>query len=171
MKHLSSVLWFIPAAVHVAYILATYSHLPLVLGINAQSKGISTSFFIIEWAAVVGLACIFFGILHVRLPRLSDKMLSVPGKQYWLSNKERKAELIDRLRSITETILLMLNIFFLAVYQNIYQTNATRPVISIPSKVLITGFMVAPLILILVNILNQLRIMARESTKIIDDKL
>ena len=43
-----------------------------------------------------------------------------------------------------------LNIFFIAVYQSIYQSNTLTPALSFPPAVLITFFMVAPILMILV---------------------
>ena len=73
------------------------------------------------WFGIVGSANLAFALLHLRLPKLGNRWLAVPGQAYWLATPERKSILVDRLRGISETALLCLNILFLAIYQTIYQ--------------------------------------------------
>lgn len=150
-RALGSVSWVVPAAIHVGYILATFAQLPEHLG--RGEDGTPAWVFIIEWFAIIGVANLAFALLHIRLPRLSDRMLAVPGKEYWLSTTELRAELVCRLRGICEVVLLMLNVFFLAVYQTIYQANTASPIIRLPDFVLIGAFMVFPLMAVVAHFL------------------
>lgn len=165
MRHLGSVLWLVPVAAQVGYILATYDELPQAVGAGPDSAGTDLSLFIVEWFAVVGLANLAFAVIHVRLPRLGDRAFRIPGRDYWLATPERREDLVDRLRGICEIVLLLLNVFFLAVYQNIYQTNAPAPVISLSPAVLIPLFMVLPLVAIVFAILLSLRNLAAEARR------
>jgi hypothetical protein len=151
LKHLSRVLWLAPFAVHLAYLLATSRELPEAFGARPWSSdaGASTSLFLVEWLAIVGLANAALIAVHIRLPRFGDRMLSVPRKELWLGSAARRSELVERLRGFLETALLLLNVFFLAVYQSIYQSNTTRPALSVPRDALVIGFMAVPLFLVL----------------------
>jgi hypothetical protein len=151
LKHLSRVLWLAPFAIHLAYLLATWRELPEAFGARPWSAdtGTSTRLFLVEWLAVVCLANTALLAVHLRLPRFGDRLLSVPRKEFWLGSPEHRAELVERLRGFLETALLLLNVFFLAVYQSIYQSNAARPRVSVPPDVLTVGFMAVPLLLVL----------------------
>jgi hypothetical protein len=144
------VLWLAPVLVHLAYLLATSRELPEAFGARPwdADAGTSTRLFLIEWLAIVGLADAALLAVHVRLPRFSDRLLSVPRKEHWLGSPARRAELVERLRGFVETALLLLNVFFLAVYQRVYQANAPRPAVSVSADVLVVGFMAVPLLLI-----------------------
>ena len=151
MRLLSRVIWLAPLAAHLAYLLATSEELPDALGARPWSSdaGTSTRLFLVEWLAIVGLANASLLAVHVRLPRFGDRMLSVPRKDWWLASKERRAELVERLRGFVETALVLLNVFFLAVYQRVYQSNAAPPRVSVPEDALVVGFMGVPLALVL----------------------
>jgi len=73
--------------------------------------------------------------------------------------------MIDRLRGVCEIILLLINVFFLAVYQNIYQTNVPAPVISVSPKILIPAFMVLPLVAIVFAFLFVMRGLAANARR------
>ena len=150
MKHLSRALWLVPLIAHVAYLLATSRALPEAFGAKPWSSddGASSRLFLVEWLSVVGLANAALLAVHVRLPRLGDRLLAVPRKDYWLGSEAHRAELVERLRGFVETALLLLNVFFLAVYQSIYQSNAARPSVFVPRDVLVVGFMAVPLLLV-----------------------
>jgi len=150
LKHLSRAIWLVPMIAHVAYLLATSRGLPEAFGAKPWSSdaGTSTHLFLVEWLAVVGLANAALLAVHVRLPRFGDRFLSVPRKDYWLGSEARRAELVERLRGFVETALLLLNVFFLAIYQSIYQSNAARPAVSVPQEVLVVGFIAVPLLLV-----------------------
>jgi hypothetical protein len=150
LNRLSRILWFAPLAVHIAYLLATSRGLPEALGARAwaDDPGVSSRVLLTEWLTILGLANGALLVLHVRLPRCSDKLLSVPGKAHWLSSPEHRAELIERLRGFLETALVLLNVFFLAVYQSIYQVAAPQPVLTMRFEILAVGFMGVPLFLI-----------------------
>lgn len=160
MKHLGRVLWIVPLAVHVGYLLATREQLPSELGADPGQRGTGVSLFVAEWLVVLGAANLAFVLLHARLPRMSDRMLSVPGKSYWLSTPKRRSIAVEKLRGIVETALLLLDVFFLAVYQLIYQTNVAEPVVSLPQTALIVLFMVLPLVGIALAMLLALRALA-----------
>ncbi|MCK9460929.1 MAG: hypothetical protein M0R80_14925 [Proteobacteria bacterium] len=150
MTHLSRVAWLVPLIAHLAYVLATSPALPEAFGAKPWSAdaGVSSRAFLVEWLAIVGLANVALLFVHVRLPRFGDRTLAVPRKDYWLGSPARRAELVERLRGFLETALLLLNVFFLAIYQNVYQSNAARPAVSVPSTPLVVGFMGVPLLLV-----------------------
>jgi len=143
-------LWFAPLAVHVAYLLATSRGLPAALGARAwaDDPGVSSRILLVEWLTILGCANGALLFLHVRLPHFSDKLLAVPGKAHWLSGPAPRAELTERLRGFLETALVLLNVFFLAVYQSIYQVAAPQPVVTMRFEILAVGFMGVPLLLI-----------------------
>lgn len=153
MSSISRFLWLIPFAAQVAYIFATHEEMPRLMGATANDPGTRAYMFIAEWFAVVGMANIIFVFVDLRLPSFSDRMLSVPGKSYWLSTPATRAALVEKLRGICEAALLLLNIFFLAVYQFIYQTNVARPVFQIPGNILLFGFVALPIAVIVGYIL------------------
>jgi hypothetical protein len=165
MRHLGRILWLIPFAAQIGYLLATSDDLPRLVGGSPGDPGTRLSLFVAEWFAVIGLANAAFVFVHLRLPTFSDRMLSVPGKEHWLSTPQTRAVLVERLRGVCESALLMLNVFFLAVYQSIYQTNASRPVITVPEKILIPCFMALPVAVILASVLLAMRSLAREARK------
>ncbi len=150
-------LWIIPFATHIAYVLATYGHLPPTIGQTFEDPGVSLRLFFILWFALIGLANVLFLILYRRLPKLKDRMLQVPGQEHWLSTPETRAELIRRLRGVIDAAMLGLNLFFLSVYQLIYQSNTFRPVIAFPIPVLMGGFMVLSLLTVAVAMILTVR--------------
>jgi hypothetical protein len=150
LKHLSRVIWLVPVMVHLAYLLATSRAFPEAFGAKPWSSdpGTSTRIFLVEWLSIVGLANAALLAVHIRLPRFGNRLLSVPRKDHWLGSDTRRAELVERLRGLIETALVLLNVFFLAVYQSVYQANAAKPAVSIPADVLVVGFMAVPILLI-----------------------
>jgi hypothetical protein len=150
VRLVSRTLWVAPFLVHLAYVLATLRGLPDAIGARpwAQDPGTSAGTLLVEWLTIVGLANLALLAVHLRLPRASDRLLSVPGKAVWLSSEERRAELVERLRGFLETALVLLNVFFLAVYQGIYQSAVPHPVLTVPFAALAFGFMGVPLALI-----------------------
>lgn len=162
MRALGQLLWILPFAAHVAYVLATVEQLPASLGGDGEA-GTATSVFVVEWFAILGAANLAFAVLHLRLPRLPDRMLQVPGKEHWLATPEHRAELVERLRGVCEVALTMLNVLFLAVYQSIYQTNAALPILALPPSVLFPAFMVAPLLITVGHLLRSLRALATDA--------
>ncbi len=138
--------WLMPLAIHLGYAIATYSHLPSVIGTGPGDPGTPLQTFAFGWAAITGAANFAFVFLYVRLPHFSPKDLRVPGQSYWLATPERKADLIERLRGICETALFSLNLFFAAVYQAVYQANAHAPFMTVPFPALITFFMALPIL-------------------------
>ena len=140
MRQVTRWVWLIPLAIHVGYFMAVANHLPLSLGADLQSIGTTKRIFVLEWFGMIGFANFAFFILHLKLPYLKDRHLKTPGSTYWLSSKEAKAELVDRLRGMCEMVLLSLNVFFLAVFQKIYQTNVVRPRLTFPGDILFWGF-------------------------------
>ncbi len=159
MRHLSTWLWLVPLAVHGGYLLATYDHLPLDVGAMGGA-GTSRRQFIYEWLGIISAANIVFSIVYWKLPHLNDGMLAVPGKAFWLSTDERKAELIERLRGICEISLFGLNVFFLAVFQFIYQTNVRQPILSMRTETLVAFFVVLPLLAVVIVMLLSVRSLA-----------
>jgi hypothetical protein len=154
MRPLGNIIWPLPFAVHIGYVLATASHLPAMLG---GSTGTQTGYFLLIWLTLAALANGAFAFLLIRLPYFGSGMLKVPGQRYWLATGERKAELISRLRGICETALFSLNIFFAAVYQAIYQSNTFHPYLSIPLPVLVVFFMGLPLFFTVIYMIMAIR--------------
>ncbi|MBN2803576.1 MAG: hypothetical protein JXR91_10800, partial [Deltaproteobacteria bacterium] len=87
-----------------------------------------------------------------KMASFSDRVLSVPGKEFWFKNDENRTRLIDKLKELLDTILILLNILFLAVYQLIYQSNMATPVMKIPQDMLISAFIITPFLGILLTI-------------------
>ncbi len=165
MRYLGSVLWFVPFFVHIGYLLATYMHLPPEIGVDSVGSGTSVMLFIVGWFAIVGSANLAFMFLYIRLPGFGDRVLAVPKQDYWLSTAELRGELIDRLRSICDAALFGLNVFFLAVYQIIYQTNAVVPFLSVPPAALVFFFMILPLLVAVIAMLVTIRGLAADARK------
>ena len=165
MRNIGKILWLLPVAAHIGYILATYDKLPGTIGSGGGEGGTNIYVFIVQWFTLVGLANVAFAFIHIRLPRFSDRMLSVPNKDYWLENTQRRARLVERIREQIEATLLMMNIFFLAVYQNIYQTNVQGPVLQIQQMILVSFFMILPLVIVVGVFLFGMRSLASEARK------
>ncbi len=145
MTMISRTIWLVPFFAHIAYVAATYPD----LSVHFDARGASSPvLLLIEWFALLGAMNLAFGVLHIRLPKLSDKMLSVPGRDYWLATLSRKKDLVDRLRGVCEAALMLLNVFFLGVYQYIYQHGADRPVLELPDAYLTAGFIASPILLL-----------------------
>lgn len=145
---------------HLALSLATADHLPPNVGQSAMP----IAYFFIGWFCIIGCANLAFIILRARMPHLKDRWLAVPNRAYWLSSEARRQVLVDRLQGICEIALLGLNVFFMAVYQAIYQSNAHQPVIAVPMAVLVFFFMVVPVLAIGVAVLIYLRALAQGSS-------
>jgi hypothetical protein len=150
----------VPLAVHIGYVLATYSHLPPMIG---RVSGTQTELFLGTWLGIVTLANGAFVFLLVRLPHFGSRMLKVPGQRYWLATGERKDELVSRLRGICEIALFGLNVFFIAVYQAIYQGNTLHPYLFIPFSVLVFFFMGLPLFSTVVYMVIAIRGLATKA--------
>lgn len=95
------------------------------------------------------------------MPKFNNTLLSVPNKAYWLGSEEKKQILVDKLRSMLETTLLLVNVFFIAVYQLIYQTNVRTPVIQLPLQILIVFFMGFPLVVAIIHMFFVVRSLAK----------
>lgn len=160
MPSLANAIWPIPLAVHIGYVLASYSHLPPTIG---GAPGTKTGLFVFMWLAIVTLANAAFLLLIVRLPRFGSRMLRVPGQRYWLATGARKDELVSRLRGICEITLFGLNVFFIAVYQAIYQGNTLQPYLFVPFSVLVFFFMGLPLLSTVVYMVIAIRGLATKA--------
>jgi hypothetical protein len=120
------------------------------------------------WLTFVALANGAFIFLLVRLPHFGNRMLKVPGQSYWLATGERKDELVSQLRGICEIALFGINIFFVAVYQAIYQSNTLHPYLVVPFSVLVFFFMGMPLfstVIYMVMAIRSLAVKARRHTE------
>ncbi|MCP4199659.1 MAG: hypothetical protein GY762_21145 [Proteobacteria bacterium] len=166
MRYLGNVIWPVPFALHVGYILATAAHLPTTIG---GSPGTQTGYFLGTWLTLVALANSAFIFLLIRLPYFGSAMLKVPGQHYWLATRERRDELISRLRGICEVALFSLNIFFIAVYQAVYQHNTVHPYLAIPFPVLVFFFMGVPLFFTVVYMIMAIRGLATSARKHTED--
>jgi hypothetical protein len=161
MVYLSRVLWMLPFAVHLGFGAAVFNHFPMHVGRTIERGGTPLVHFYALWFSTVAAADMVFVLLSLRMPHLKDRMFSVPSKAYWLSTPETRRELFSRLRGIIDAALLGLNVFFLAVFQAIYQANTVNPAISLNLPVLIVGFMIVPLLLLtayLVAVILGLRV-------------
>lgn len=152
MRFLSRLLAFIPLSVHLAYAAATVHHLPARLGQTADSTGTDRLTCLIVWFCLVGLSNAAFVFLHMRMPKFKDDTLRLPGMKLGRTDPDLRAEFISKLRAVAETSLLSLNVFFLAVYQAVYQANTAHPVMQFQRAVLFVGFMIVPLFVVMVHI-------------------
>ncbi len=148
MSFISRTIWLFPFALHVGYAAAVFDQFPEIVGRSAKSDGTLAVRFYLLWFLVAAAANLAFCLLKGKLPKLNDKMLSVPASKVWLATPENREILFERLGAIVETALFGLNIFFLAVFQAIYQANVIRPVVALPLPVLLVGFMLAPLLMV-----------------------
>jgi Ca2+/H+ antiporter len=153
MRFFNRALAFVPLSIHIAYAAATLAHLPPDLGRTAATQGTKTAVCLILWFFVVGLCNAAFIFLHMRMPKFRNSFLTLTKRADSPEmSEERRAETVRRFQSIAETALLSMNVFFLAVYQAVYQANVLLPVMQFPMPVLFVGFMVAPLLLTAVHI-------------------
>ena len=151
-SQLHQIIAFIPLSIHGAYAAATASHLPANLGRTVNTTGTPTDISLLFWILSVGACNLAFVLLYLRMPRFKDTALTLPGLPKKPLTPERRAELVQRLRGVARTAILGLNLFFLAVYQAVYQANVGRPIVRFPVTVLFVGFMVVPLLLIAVHV-------------------
>ena len=152
MRFLIRLLVFVPLSVHVAYATATIRHLPVRLGQTPDSIGTDRLNALILWFCLIGLCNLAFIFLHVRMPKFKDAALTLPGMKAVPSDPEARADLVSRLRAVAETALFSLNLFFLAIYQAVYQANTPHPTLQFPRAVLFVGFMVVPLFVVIVHV-------------------
>jgi hypothetical protein len=149
-------LWVFPFTIHLAYIAATCQYFPDRIGSDV-GHGTSPTFFFGEWLAIVVLSNIAMVVLWVWMPRFNDRILSVPRKEYWLANPERRQTLVLMLQGFMETVMVLLNIFFLGVFQWVYQSNVGMPVVRLPAPAIAVGFISVPLILVVVFMIGLMR--------------
>lgn len=149
-------LWLFPLIVHGAYFAANYSFLPQRIGEPPETV-ISRTVFALEWIAIVSLSNVVLWGIWYRMPRFSNKVLSVPNREYWLKTDENRTALIERLQNLLESILVLVNVFFLGIFQWIYQSNVSSPVMHLPRIVLIGGFLTLPLLMILFFMLSFIK--------------
>lgn len=161
MRHLGIVLWLIPFFAHLGYGLATFDHLPVKIGTNLNDPGTWRWVFGLEWGATLLISNGLMLFIYIRMPHLKDHWLAVPGRAHWLQDSEHRSDLIERLRGIVEISLLGLNVFFIAVYQYIYQANTASPILSIRLEVLFFFFLALPLLAMLMAIALSIRAIAR----------
>ena len=139
---------FIPLLVHAAFAAAVAEHLPGRLGMTVDAPGMDTTECLVGWALLVGLCNLSFILLYLKMPSFKDKTLALPGLPRNGLGPEIREELVRRLRGVAETALLGMNVFFLAVFQAVYQANVAHPLIRFPAPVLLVGFMLVPLLLV-----------------------
>lgn len=143
---------FLPLAVHIAFAAATARDLPARLGRTVDDPGMNTQICLAAWIVLVGACNIAFTFLDLRMPKFKDAALRLTGRSRQSLTQEARTELISRLQAVAETALLCLNIFFLAVYQAVYQANTPYPILQFPMTVLFVGFMLVPLLLLVLYI-------------------
>lgn len=143
-RFLARYLWVVPLVTHLAYALATIPTLPVSIGPVRSFAG-NVPAFIVQWVGTLLFANGALLFTTIWMPRFNDKLLSVPNKAYWFADAERRSELVERLRGIVDTSLFLFNVFFLGIYQWIYQTNVLEPVLRIPRNVLWVGFIAIPI--------------------------
>lgn len=141
---------------HAGYFAATCRYIPNRVGPD-PGAAVSRLVFSFEWLAIVLFSNLLLFVFWKRMPHLSDKTLSVPNREYWLTNPEHRNDLIARLQNLIETILVLINIFFLGIYQWVYQSNVLTPVIRLPIMLLIAGFITFPLTLIAVYMVSLMK--------------
>jgi hypothetical protein len=165
MRFVSKILFLVPLSIHIGYVAATFPELFRMIGRTGVDDGTPKGDFALFWSVTIALANAAFVGLYFRLPKMKDRMLRVPGQAFWLADEERRDELVQRLRGILEAALLGLNLFFLAVYQSIYQVNASRPAVRFELPLLIAFFMIAPLLLVVAVGLLTVRGIALDAEK------
>ena len=161
MSFISRTLWLVPFALHIGYAAAVFPHFPQTIGRTAARSGTLLDRFYLFWFLVVVAANLAFVLIRKRLPTLNDRMLSVPSKQVWLATAANREVLVARLGGIVETALFGLNIFFIAVFQAIYQANVVKPLIALPMPVLLVGFILFPLLLVCIYFIYVVHGLAR----------
>jgi len=164
MNALSRFLFIVPLAVHLGWFAATAPRLPALLGTAPGAPGSSATVFLAGWLALLFLSTAAFLGLRQALPRLSDRWLAVPRRERWLASDEGRAEVRARLAGMVDVALLFTQIVFVGVYQIIYQTNVARPLVSVSEDVLLSFFVLAPLVLVTVFLLLLLRGFARDAS-------
>jgi hypothetical protein len=165
MRFVSKILFLVPLSIHIGYFGATFPELFMMIGRTGVDDGTPKGDFALFWVLTIALANVAFIALYFRLPKMRDRMLKVPGQAFWLANEEQLHELVQRLRGILEAALLGQNLFFLAVYQSIYQVNSYRPAVRFELPVLIAFFMMAPLLMVAVVGLLTIRGLALDADK------
>ena len=153
---ISRFLWLFPFTAHAAYLAATLQFFPEQVGPD-RGAAVSRSFFMTEWIVIVAFSNALLFYFWKRMPRFSDKMLGVPNREYWLQDAKHRATLVTRLQNLIETVLVLINILFLGVYQWVYQSNVLSPVIRLPILLLIAGFITLPMSLIIVYLIGMIR--------------
>lgn len=149
-------IWIFPLTVHISYIAATSRYLPPFIGDNI-GWSYTRAFFILEWSGIVLFSVLCLLGVRWKLPSFSDKVLSVPNKEYWMQSTHNKSRLINKLRGLIETALFFCNIFLLGIYQWVYQSNVMVPVLKFPLLVLISAFVLFPLIAIVFQMFVTIR--------------
>ena len=157
-------LWILPFTVHAAYFTATVRFFPEKVG-PSQGAAVSRAVFSTEWLVIVIISNVLLLVFWRLMPRLNDRMLGVPNREYWLKNSENRTELIQTLQNLLETILVLINIFFLGIYQWVYQSNVLTPVIRLPLMLLIAGFITFPLALIAVYMTGLIKNLKHPKSK------
>lgn len=157
MRFLSRFLGLLPLALHVTYLALTFAGLPPRVGVGPASPGTPRGAFLLEWLVIVVAANLAFVALSFLLPRLDDRRFRVPAKEHWLAAPERRAELVDRIRGLIDSVLLGQNVFFLAVYQAVYQSNAVKPALHLSLGLLASFFMALPLAVVAAMVWITLR--------------
>ena len=150
MSYLSKILWIVPFAVHIGFAVSVVDQFPENVGRTPSSDGVPLMYFYCFFFASVIIANGLFSYLYVKMPTFKDRMFSVPQRAFWLSDDQHRKQLVSKLRGIIEVSLLGLNVFFLAVFQSIYQANVVYRTIALNPVVLLVGFMLAPLLLVVV---------------------
>ena len=80
--------------------------------------------------------------------------MSVPNKDFWLRDESTRSLLEQKLQGVLDTLLILINIFFLGIYQLIYQGNVAIAVLKLPLPVLLGAFIAMPMIFTFVQILG-----------------
>jgi hypothetical protein len=137
-------LFLLPLAIHTAWVAATWQRLPLEFG-GGFTDTTTLPVFVIQWLCVTLGANLAFIAIHWRLPSGGKHLLSVPKRDWWLADPERRMQLVANLRGLVEVSLFCTNLFFLAVYQFIYQSNVPAPILFVPEKILLIAFTVLPI--------------------------
>jgi uncharacterized membrane protein len=163
---LNTLLWLVPLVIHVAYLATTAQRLPASVGAGIETPGTPRQIFVASWALSLILSNAALIWIALRLDSFRDHLLSVPRKDYWLGTARRRRQAVSRIMSIVETALFSLNVFFLSIYQLIYQTNVATPLVSFPRIVLIVGFTATPLFLFFITLVSSLLRFQREAAPV-----
>jgi len=95
---------------------------------GTQSKSAYPIFFL----TTAGMVNLLLWGLTRWMDLIPPALINIPGKDYWFSTPERKAEAFGRLRSVLGLSGAFVNGVFLFCQQMVYQENVAQPFFRVP---------------------------------------